>query len=332
MKFSLVICTYKRARPLRTLLESVNNQSAYPNEILIIDGSPDDETHEMLKKNIFSNLRYIKVLPHERGLTKQRNIGIDSTNKEMELICFLDDDIVLTNDYFEKIIESYKYFPDALGVGGYIINNEAVWDKQPPQEKNGKKFFYFDGWKRKLAVRFWLRKVLGLLDETPPGFMPDYGHGKAMSFFPPSGNIYPTQFFLGGVSSFKTRVFEQIRFSEYFQGYGLYEDTDFTYRLSRLGKLYINTSAKLYHYHDESGRPNKFLYGKMVIRNGWYVWRVGFPNPKLKARIKWNMTSLLLTLIRFTNIFTTNKKKEALYETFGRIYGWFSIAFSKPGA
>jgi GT2 family glycosyltransferase len=90
-----------------------------------------------------------------------------------------------------------------------------------------------------------------------------------------------------------------MRFSTYFEGYGLYEDADFTLRLSKIGKLYVNTNAQLGHFHDASGRPNKFLYGKMVVRNGWFVWRVKYPNPSFMARIKWNAIVLLLTFIRF---------------------------------
>ncbi len=42
MTFSLVICTYMRPVVLLKLLKSVKSQSLYPDEILIIDGSPDE--------------------------------------------------------------------------------------------------------------------------------------------------------------------------------------------------------------------------------------------------------------------------------------------------
>jgi len=97
-----------------------------------------------------------------------------------------------------------------------------------------------------------------------------------------------------------------------------------------MGKIYINTQAKLEHYHDGSGRPNKYQYGKMVIRNGWYVWRVKYPNPSLKTRLKWHATAILLTKIRLLNVITTSKRKEAFTESLGRIIGWFSLIFNAP--
>jgi GT2 family glycosyltransferase len=166
--------------------------------------------------------------------------------------------------------------------------------------------------------------------DSKPGFSPSFSHGRSISFLPPSNKIYEVEQLMGGVSSFRKSVFEQFKFSHYFEGYGLYEDADFTLRLSKTGKLFLNTAAKLGHYHDSSGRPNQYVYGKMVVRNGWYVWRVKHPNPNLKSKIKWHSITLLLAFIRFSNTFTTDKKKAAFTEFSGRIAGWFSLFFSKP--
>ena len=329
MNFTLIVCTYMRPNPLLKLLNSVKNQTLVPNEIIIVDGSINYETKEILKNNYFQNLNYFLVDNENRGLTKQRNFGISKVTNETEIICFLDDDTVLEPTYFEEIINTYAIFPEALGIGGYI-SNEVIWEKVSESYVPTINEFFYDGWKRKDGSRFVLRKKLGLDSNTKPGFLPEFSNGRSIGFLPPSGKIYEVEQLMGGVSSFRKSVFERFQFSTYFQGYGLYEDADFTLRLSKTGKLYVNTNAKLSHFHDTSGRPNKYSYGKMVFRNGWYVWRVKFPQPSLKAKIKWNLIMLLLTLTRFSNIFTTSKKKEALTESLGRVVGWFSLFFNKP--
>ena len=197
-------------------------------------------------------------------------------------------------------------------------------------KKLSSKDFLFDGWTRKDGSRFVLRKKFGLDANRPPAHLPDFAHGRSVSFLPPTGKIYEVEQFMGGVASYPKEILDRYKFSEYFEGYGLYEDADYTLRLSNKGKLYVNTAAQLYHYHEASGRPNKYSYGKMVVRNGWYVWRVKYPHPSLKARLKWNSTAFLLTLIRLTNILTTKKRKEAFTESMGRISGWFSLLFNKP--
>ncbi len=328
MKFSLIISTYQRPEALLNLLMSVQLQYKYPDQILIIDGSLDTFTEDALKSKKFPNLKYYKVEEQERGLTKQRNYGIQKVAETSDIVCFLDDDIVLTPEYFQNLISTYSQYPEALGVGGYILE-ERQWKSKsldPIQFDE----FEMDGYIRKLGSRNVLRKNLGLLSDQPPGYMPDYSNGLSIGFFPPSGKTYPVEFFMGGVSSFRKELFKKISFSTYFEGYGLYEDMDFCLRASKIGNLYVNTSARLYHYHDTAGRPSQFKYGKMVIRNGWYVWRVKFPHPKLRARLKWHGIALLLTVVRMGNIFTTSKRRDALSESLGRMVGWWSLFLAKP--
>jgi GT2 family glycosyltransferase len=325
-----------RPQSVLQLLQSVQGQTVYPDEILIIDGSTNQETAIILEENQFQHLHYFAVPPEHRGLTKQRNYGIervgasrDLTKNEIEVVCFLDDDTVLSTDYFEQLLKTYEIYPKALGVGGYINNEsqcEYVGDSYQPKLNE----FYFDGWKRKDSSRFLLRKRLGLDSDCPPGYSSLYSHGRSVGFLPPSGKTYEVEMLMGGVSSFRKTVFRSLQFSTYFEGYGLYEDADFTLRVSKIGKLYVNTSAKLNHYHADSGRPNQFQYGKMVVRNGWYVWKVKNPKPFLKDIIKWHSISLLLIIIRFLNTITTTKRKQAFTEAIGRTVGWWSLFFKDP--
>ena len=317
-----------RPQAIVKLLQSISKQTLYPNEILIIDGSTNQETEVILRENTFRDVKYVKVNDSNRGLTKQRNYGISLVSSKSGIICFLDDDIVLDVNYFEELMNTYKIKPDALAVGGYI-RNEVKWERALDSD-NDNNYFYFDGWKRIEPSRFKLRQKLGLLPDNPPGFLPTFAHGRSVGFLPPSNKTYEVEQIMGGVSSYSKEVFENFKFSKHFEGYGLYEDADFSLRLAKTGKLYINTGAQLEHNHDSSGRPNKYQYGKMVIRNGWYIWRVKYPKPSMKAKIKWHATSFLLTLVRLSNVINTNKKAEAFKESMGRIVGWWLLVFNKP--
>lgn len=329
MNFSLIICTYMRPEAITSLLDSVKEQELYPNEIIIVDGSTDDKTSIVIQEKAYLNVRYYKVKDKDRGLTKQRNYGIQNVSPDSSIVCFLDDDIVLTKQYFKNLLSTYSEFPKVAGVGGYIVN-EVSWihkgiDYLPKSDE-----FFKNGWVRKLGSRNVIRKKSGLLPKGEPCIMPDFSHGLSVSYLPPDNKTYSVDYFMGGVSSFRKEIVDSIKFSTYFQGYGLYEDMDYCLRVSKDHQLLLNTRATLYHYHDESGRPNKFSYGKMVVRNGWYVWRVKYESPKIRARVKWNLTVLLLSLIRFINVFTTSKRTEAFSESSGRFIGWVSLIFNKP--
>jgi glycosyltransferase involved in cell wall biosynthesis len=318
-----------RPEPLTRLIESVMVQTQVPNEILIIDGSTDDVTGSRFRESENNIIKYYQVPPEHRGLTKQRNYGISKVSNVMDIVAFLDDDTILKDDYFERLLQTYLQFPEAVGVGGYITN-EVSWELSPQDNPTDLNHFYYDGYRRKESARYKLRRKLGLAQTTQPAIYPEFGHGRSISFLPPSGKVYRVEQLMGGVSSFPLSILKQHQFSEYFEGYGLYEDADFTLRLSHIGDLYVNTTAQLEHHHDAAGRPNQYDYGKMVVRNGWYVWRVKYPNPSFSNKIKWCQITILLTSIRILNIFTSKKRTEAFTESLGRLSGLISLLFKTP--
>lgn len=318
-----------RPESLLQLLQSVQEQTLYPDEILIIDGSTNTETELILKENQFDNLHYFAVPPEHRGLTRQRNYGVKKVGAEMKVVCFLDDDTVLEIDYFKELIKTFEDNQAISGVGGVAIN-ENSWSLVEPNKKyNPNRYYQFEGYVYKEGQRNVVRNYLGLESNLGPGRMPDYSHGKTCGF-PLNGKIHEVDLLIGMSFAFRKKVFDSISFSSYFEGYGLYEDADFSIKALRFGKNVINTKVQLSHFHHPSGRPNQYLYGKMVVRNGWYVWRVKNPKPSLNAKIKWHSITILLTLIRFSNIFTTTKRKQAFTEALGRTIGWWSLWVNKP--
>ena len=329
MKFSLVICTYMRPKALLTLLISVKEQIVFPDEILIIDGSTNNHSEIILKDIEINNLKYFCVSEKDRGLTKQRNFGVNKTYFDSEIICFLDDDTVLMPDYFLEIIKTFKSSDSIVGVGGVEVETVG-WQKKIPNNKYSKYLYYeFDGYVYKEGIRNVARNIFRLQSDLPPAKMPKFSNGRTCGF-PPSEKEYEVDLLIGMSFSFRKKIFDKKKFSSYFVGYGLYEDADFCIRALQFGKNIINTKAKLYHYHDQAGRPNKYNYGKMVVRNGWYVWRVKNPKPEFIHKFKWHSITILLTIIRFINTFTTNKKQEAFTEAIGRTAGWCSLLWNKP--
>lgn len=331
MKFSLVVCTYMRPKPLSDLLASVKIQTLYPNEIIIVDGSTNEETKQILANSTFQNLKYYLVDASHRGLTKQRNFGVSKVDQDSEIVCFLDDDTILEPNYFEEIINAFKADSDVVGVGGIAIN-ENLWKKKDHDKTyNPKRFYGFEGYVNPEGLRNIVRNYLGLQSNLTPGRMPEYSHGKTCSF-PITGKVYEVDLLIGMSFSFKKSIFQHIGFSTYFEGYGLYEDADFSIKAQNFGKNVISTKAQLSHFHNPSGRPNQYQYGKMVVRNGWYVWRLKYPKPSWVARFKWHAITLVLAIIRGVNVITTAKRKEAFTEFLGRMMGWFSLFFNKPNS
>lgn len=313
-----------RPKSLLLLLQSVQEQVLYPDEILIIDGSTNTETELVLKENQFQNLHYFAVPPEHRGLTKQRNYGIKKLGSEMEVVCFLDDDTVLEKDYFKELIKTFEENEEISGVGGVAINENGWTLAEPNKEYNQNHYYQWEGFVYKEGQRNVVRNYLGLQSDVAPGRMPDFSHAKTCGF-PLNGKTYGVDLLMGMSFAFRKKVVDAIQFSPYFEGYGLYEDADFSIRALQFGKNVINTKVQLSHFHHPSGRPNLYEYGKMVVRNGWYIWRVKNPKPSFNAQLKWHLITILLTLIRFSNTFTTTKRAAAFTEAMGRMMGWIQV-------
>jgi glycosyltransferase involved in cell wall biosynthesis len=198
MHISLIICTYMRPQAVLSLLQSVEIQNVLPAEVLIIDGSTDQATEQVLQgKNWRFPLHYFAVPAEHRGLTRQRNYGIGRVADHCNIVAFLDDDIVLEQGYFQALLNTYIAYPAAVGVGGYIWNEaqEVHWRKLAQNEQPKPHEYVYDGWARRKDLRHRLRDSLGLGSNKPPCFMPEFSHGLSVGHLPPSGKIYPAEFF-----------------------------------------------------------------------------------------------------------------------------------------
>ena len=320
---SLIICTYRRPDDLGRLLAALRDQTAPPDEVLIIDGSPDEETATKVRAGGdwgIADLRYLHVAPEDRGLTRQRNVGISEARGE--ILAFVDDDTVPESDYFAAIRACFVEHPQAAGVGGYVTGTE--WRPVPTgAARPTLARFRFGGWERRDEIRWRLRRLLGLDSPAPPGRMAPSGHGRSLSYLPPDGEDYRVDFLVGCAMAFRRSLFDHLRFSAYFEGYGLYEDLDFSTRALGYGELILCGAARIAHYHAPAGRPNLRRYGRMVVENGWRVWRGRWPRPPWRARFRWWAVTYLLIACRVVD--AVRGRPGALADAIGRFEGGLRV-------
>jgi glycosyltransferase involved in cell wall biosynthesis len=121
IEFSVIICTLNRKEQLlfcvNSLLKQIHN---YKIEIIIIDQSEKKSDIS----NISNSINYIHS--EKKGLSLNRNIGIRASKGN--IICIMDDDAYVSNNYFNCIINFYKKYENIdIGVG--IIKN--IEDNKP---------------------------------------------------------------------------------------------------------------------------------------------------------------------------------------------------------
>ena len=139
IKISVIVPVYKvPERYLRCCIESVIGQSLKEIEIILIDdGSPDD-CGKICDEYAAHDDR-IKVIHKENGgVSKARNIGIETSSKTAEYIAFVDSDDWVDEKYLETLykfaIENHSdivqcnnyYFKDNLKKERLAITEEVV--------------------------------------------------------------------------------------------------------------------------------------------------------------------------------------------------------------
>lgn len=115
MNFSLITTVFNEEDSMKEFIKSLNEQSEYPDEIIIVDGGSTDKTVEILQDNLSQLLNFKIILDttcskkYSKGpIAKGRNVAISNTAYEYILVtdagCVLDKEWVkeMKRPFLEK--------------------------------------------------------------------------------------------------------------------------------------------------------------------------------------------------------------------------------------
>ncbi len=206
-----VIATRNRHDYLLNAVRSLADQTVLPAELCIVDASDETPARARIEQLCAdAGIRLDYVHPAPRGLTIQRNLGIDRTGGDP--VFLIDDDVWMAPDVHEEILAEYeRWGPELGGVRG-------SWLRPPAPHRAGivwRRFFGMEGWWPDASGR------------VKPGFFTEAVTVPA--------DVCRVEAFNGWFMSFRREVFEHERFDENLAGYAFKEDADFSYRVSKRG-------------------------------------------------------------------------------------------------
>lgn len=146
---AILITSFNRHDDIKRLLASINtayNQSDKKRlgvKVFLVDNSEDNNLSELtLSLSIAPDFEFI----HEakKGLSNARNTGIKEILKgDFDYVCTIDDDIVLPEDYFDRVVKTINSNPFSWVIGGRV----ELFDKRdlPVTIKTSLDFEEFDG-------------------------------------------------------------------------------------------------------------------------------------------------------------------------------------------
>lgn len=224
---SVIIPTRSRPLDLKKAVESIICQITPPGELIVIDQSPD-KTSKVVVEGLIpsgSGISLTYVLDQSiSGLVEAKHVGVIMAKGD--LICFLEDDVVLDPEFIKEIISGFETNQNMLGCCGVITN--------PPDQP-----IYYDFMFHLFHRGIYRDKRVGI-----------YGSQSLKDNL-----LVESTFISGGLSAWKKEVFAQVAF-DLRNGFHMYEDIDFSTRVAaKFGnRLYINTKARLAHYYSPINR------------------------------------------------------------------------------
>jgi GT2 family glycosyltransferase len=238
-KIAFIIPTVNRPRELRRLLASIESQSVPPDEVIIIDGSPEP-IGAVLNAFPALNVKYERSLP--ACLSRQKNAGRAKLGENITIGGYLDDDLVLEPGSVEAMLRFWDDAPDHIGGASFNIINSRT-----PRGLVIKSFFRMDSRKRGTVMRSGYEATTG----------------------PAEKNI-DVEWLCGGATVWRRQVLQEYKYDEWFQGYSYFEDVDFSYRVSRKYKLMIVADAKVQHLSPPVKEDRNYALGKCQVINRKY--------------------------------------------------------------
>jgi glycosyltransferase involved in cell wall biosynthesis len=124
---SIVITIKNEEDSVLQLLNSLDNQSLQPYEVIIVDGGSKDRTVEIISSFIAQKKSFKLILAEDANRPKGRNIGISAATSE--IIAITDAGVVLERHWLENLVKPLTQ-QNADFVGGvYVQDGETLLQK-----------------------------------------------------------------------------------------------------------------------------------------------------------------------------------------------------------
>lgn len=252
---AVIIPTRNRPADVAAALGDLARQEVLPHEVIIIDDSDGDDTGRTVAAAQAAGLPFPVRYEHAHtgALPRARNRGVDLT--ACPYVLFLDDDARVRPDFVGGL-RAPLLAPDSPYAGGC-----AMWTDDP-------------------AFR-----PLRLPDQSFKRFfrLGHYGDGRfqvnGMPRFPAEqAQLTDTEMISGGFFIMRTEVYRAFRFDETLRGYAVFEDIDFSWRVSRRHRLFYQPAVIVCHAARHAVEQARIEQARMHLRN--YCWHFRKNVPK----------------------------------------------------
>ena len=250
---SAIVPTIGRAESLSRLLESLAAQSRKPDEVIVADGSDDQEIQRVVKHGVWTErgLRVRRIAVQPPNAVRQRCAAIAESSAEYLLL--LDDDVVLEPQCLENMLA-------AIGTSADVVAVTADFNNQ--------------SWSGPTILWGWyLRWCCGVTEEQWQGRV--IGPLLRFGYNPSPARSMPMEWLGAGNSLVRRIAYDQVGgFSDFFlHRCTMNEDVDLGLKLGRVGRILLCPMARLAHLHAPEGRVPIGVAAEDDLYNRFFVMR-----------------------------------------------------------
>lgn len=284
LSWGLTVCTYNRAQFLMQCLKYILAQTRLPSEIVVVDASDYwEDTYNTVLSTYEKELKGIRLVYQPakvRSLTYQRNQALELS--QSDIIFSLDDDIYLFPDAAAIIMEAYETDVDEeiAMIGGHFTAHSPGDAKhaREVEPEVGDSDGVLDRVRTTLEEQLSLDKHFAPYDQpVDDSDVPESVEGL---------DVYPGGLVNGGRTTFRRRFGIQVRWSQLLRYYATHEDSDFSYRMSKFGRLLVAPKAGFFHADGNDSRFSRFKINTIRVRNLMALHRVWSDS---KLRSSWRL-------------------------------------------
>lgn len=252
LTFSVVVSTYNRNEDLVKCLDALSSQVYKDFEVVVVNGGEREPVRKIV--NDLSDLS-IKLVEQERkGVVEARNLGWQNSNGS--IICFIDDDLIVSPVWLDEIRKTFSSSDDIGGVSGPTVI--------PSKRRNNRDYISFlEAFHTSSNI---LLSIIGSIYKRIVLENKIYEVGRILpsGAFTPGSNYekcleLPTLVEVDYLEAchmcFRRPLLEKIGGFDYiYTGTGEWNEPDFSFKVRRLGhKLIFNPKAVTEHHISQEG-------------------------------------------------------------------------------
>ncbi|MCK4836260.1 MAG: glycosyltransferase family 2 protein, partial [Candidatus Aminicenantes bacterium] len=230
---SIVIVTYNGEKFINENLNSIQNQTFLPGEIIIVDNASSDNTINILKKYATR----VKLIRNKKNLHYAKGVNIGVQNATGDIIVILNQDVVLDDHFLAEVEKKYQSSANKHDLAAIV-----------PQMRFMKLKGFINSMGNRISNRGWgSDNYFGVVD---------IGQLKALKF--------EKSTCFGAIAVTHNGWKEVGKLDEKYGSY--YEDVDWSFRAHlKAKKMIVAPDAIVYHHFGGSYDPGLRL--KFVIKN-----------------------------------------------------------------